>query len=184
MEETETKEEAKEEKKKRKYEFKRMKKLGKAGHGFFADFKKFINKGNIVNLAVAVVIGAAFTAIVSSLVDDMFMPLINLMLGKNEISELHFTISSTPFYYGRFIAATIKFFLVALVLFFVIKAMINAEKGFGKLRYNKKKEEAAADASPPPPPPPAIETTEEILKDIRDLLRKENTTPDKDTEAK
>ncbi|MEP6674724.1 MAG: large conductance mechanosensitive channel protein MscL [Ferruginibacter sp.] len=120
--------------------------------GFVKEFKDFAMKGNIVDLAIAVVIGAAFGAIVSSLVDDVITPLLLTpalkAVGAENIASLHWG----SIKYGNFLAAVIKFIVIALVLFMVIKA----------INSTKKKEEAA----------PAV-TPEEIalLREIRDSLK-------------
>lgn len=92
--------------------------------GFISEFKDFINKGNVMDLAVAVIIGGAFQKIVDSLVNDIIMPVI-AMVGNVEDLE---SLASGPFTYGKFLAAVINFILIALVLFIMIKAM-NKAKG-------------------------------------------------------
>ena len=156
---TEEKKEAATEKKPKK----KSKAVAQAG-GFFKDFKTFISKGNIMQLAIAFIMGVAFTAIVNSLVDDIIMQFFALIFGKNNIDQMAFTISGTPIYYGRFIMAVIKFLLIALVLFFIIKAATKASKGFKKL---KKGEEP-----PPPPAPVPLTASEQLLTDIKELLKK------------
>ncbi len=89
------------------------------------DFKKFILRGNTVELAVAVVIGAAFGAIVTALVKDLITPLIAAIGGKPDFSHLHFTINSSQFLYGDFINAVISFLLIAAVVFFLVVQPIN-----------------------------------------------------------
>src|SRR4051812_24087121 len=106
--------------------------------GFIKEFKDFAMKGNIVDLAIAVIIGAAFGTIVSSLVDDIITPLILTpalkAVGASNIGELHYgTIK-----YGNFLSAVIKFIVIALALFSIIKVMNSM----------KKKQEAAAAAAP------------------------------------
>jgi large conductance mechanosensitive channel len=123
-----------------------------------AEFKKFILRGNVIDLAVAVVIGAAFTAIINSLVNDIIMPLIGLILGKVDFASLSITIGDSVIAYGKFIMAIVNFLIVALVLFLVIKAI-------NRVNDMKKKEEAAA---PPPEPPADVK----LLTEIRDLLNK------------
>ena len=121
--------------------------------GFVKEFKDFAIKGNVVDLAVAVVIGAAFGAIVSSLVDDVITPLLLTpalkAIGATDIDKLTWGAVK----YGNFLAAVIKFIVIALVLFLVIKG-INA---------TKKKEV--------PPPPPGPSTTDQLLIQIRDELK-------------
>lgn len=118
------------------------------------EFKDFAMKGNIVDLAVAVIIGGAFGKIVTALTDSIIMPIIALLMGKGGMSDVTFSIGSTIFPVGIFLQAVIDFILIAIVLFLVIKAMNSM----------KKKEEAAAPAAP----------AEDIvlLREIRDALKK------------
>jgi large conductance mechanosensitive channel len=92
--------------------------------GIVTEFKEFILRGNVVELAVAVVIGAAFTAVVTSLVENIFTPLIAAIFGKPDFRNLTFEINGSVFTYGLFINALISFVLIALVIFlFVVKPM-------------------------------------------------------------
>lgn len=118
------------------------------------EFKEFAMKGNIVDLAVAVVIGGAFGNIVTKFNESIISPIIAMLLGKGGLSELTVTAGKTVFPVGQFIQAVIDFILIAFILFLVIKAMNSM----------KKKEEAAAPAAPP----------EDItlLREIRDALKK------------
>lgn len=122
---------------------------------FIKDFKAFALKGNVMDLAVAVIIGAAFGAIVSSLVDDIITPLLLTpalqAVGAENIGELHWGNVK----YGTFLAAVIKFFVFALVIFTMVQAL-------SKL---KKKEEAVPDA------PAAPSSTDVLLTEIRDELK-------------
>ncbi len=122
--------------------------------GMLKEFKEFVMKGNIVDLAVAVIIGGAFGKIVTALTNSLIMPIIAMILGKGGVSEVSFTIGNTVFPVGVFLQAVIDFILIALVLFLIIKAMNSA----------KKKEIAA------PPPAPAEEIV--LLREIRDALKK------------
>ena len=120
------------------------------------EFKEFISRGNMMDLAVGVIIGAAFTAIVNSLVKDLINPLIGLFIGKIDLSNLKFTIGEATFKYGSFLNAVINFLIIALVVFFLIK-LVN------KITPKKEVEE---DPAP---------TNEEIyLRQIRDLLQEKN----------
>ena len=92
----------------------------------FKEFRAFISKGNVVDLAVAVVIGAAFTAIVTSVVDGLITPLVSLIGGKKGFDDLYFTIGDTPFKYGPVISAVISFISVAAVVFFLVVKPMNA----------------------------------------------------------
>ena len=119
------------------------------------EFREFIMRGNVMDLAVAVIIGAAFTAIVNSLVNDIIMPIIGIILGGVDFTSLVITVGNATITYGNFIQAIINFLLIALVLFLIIRS-IN--------RASRKKEEA-------PAAPPAPTAEEKLLTEIRDLLR-------------
>ena len=120
------------------------------------EFKEFISRGNMMDLAVGVIIGAAFTAIVNSLVKDLINPLIGLFIGKIYLSNLKFTIGEATFKYGSFLNAVINFLIIALVVFFLIKLVNNITP----------KKEVEEDPAP---------TNEEIyLRQIRDLLQEKN----------
>jgi large conductance mechanosensitive channel len=90
------------------------------------EFRAFILRGNVIDLAVAVVIGAAFTAIINSLVADLITPLIAAVFGKPDFSTLAFTINGSVFRYGAFFNALISFLLIAVVVFFLVVKPINA----------------------------------------------------------
>ena len=137
------------------------------------EFKKFAMRGNVVDLAVGVVIGASFGKIVGSLVDDVFMPIIgrifggldftNYFIGLNEAARAATTYEAAKkagatIGYGAFLTVAVNFIIIAWVLFLVIQAMNRATR----------KEEAATAAAPPAPPKPSRE--EELLVEIRDLL--------------
>lgn len=93
--------------------------------GVVTEFKEFILRGNVVDLAVAVVIGAAFTGVVNSLVKDIFTPLIGAIFGKPDFSELTFSINGSKFFYGSFINALIAFLSIAVVIFFFVVKPLN-----------------------------------------------------------
>ena len=131
------------------------------------EFKEFALKGNLVDLAVAFIIGAAFSGLVQSVVNDIIMPIVGLVTGGVDFSEMYIQMSGDPqptlalareagatLAYGNFITLVINFLIVAWVLFLVVKAM----------NRFKRKEEAA-----PPPAPPREEV---LLAEIRDLLAK------------
>ncbi len=119
------------------------------------EFREFIMRGNVMDLAVAVIIGGAFTAIVNSLVNDIIMPIVGVILGGVDFTTLAITYQDATITYGNFIQAIINFLLIALVLFLLIRS-IN--------RMSRKKEEA-------PAAPPAPTAEEKLLTEIRDLLR-------------
>lgn len=90
--------------------------------GFLKEFKEFALKGNVMSMAVGIIIGGAFTAIVSSLVDDLINPLLGLLVNM-DFSDLSVSVGGATFMYGNFIMAVVNFVLIALVLFMLIKAM-------------------------------------------------------------
>lgn len=134
------------------------------------EFKDFIARGNVVDMAVGIIIGAAFTAIVTSLVGDLINPLIGLVTGGIDFSNLFINLSKTEytslaaakaagapvFAYGAFITAVINFVIIAWVVFLLVK-LVN------RIKDGAKREEAVAAAAGP--------TQEELLADIRDLLK-------------
>lgn len=141
--------------------------------GFIAEFKEFISRGNVIDLAVGVIIATAFGAITSSLVNDVVMPLIGMLFGGMDLSQLNIVLKpqvldsagevvqeAVVIGIGTFIGTIINFILVAFVVFCVIKA-INAARN----KLEKKKEEEAAEE----PPEPSAE--EKLLTEIRDLLQ-------------
>jgi large conductance mechanosensitive channel len=103
-----------------------MKLLNSEEQGMIKDFKEFIMKGNVVDLAVAVVIGAAFGAIVTALVKDLVTPLIAAIGGQPDFSGLTFTINNSKFMYGDFINAVISFLIIAVVIFFLVVKPLNS----------------------------------------------------------
>lgn len=132
--------------------------------GMLKEFKVFAMRGNVVDLAVAVVIGGAFGKIVTSFVSDVIMPPIGMLLGGVDFADLKIVlkaateeVEAVTINYGAFINTLIDFIIIAFAIFMVIKG-INA---------TKKKEPA-----PPPPPPPAPSKEEVLLTEIRDLLAK------------
>ena len=129
--------------------------------GFIKEFRTFIAKGNVLDLAVAVVIGGAFGKIVSSFVADLLMPPVGLLIGGVNFSALRVTIGGKPdapvtLNYGSFLQACIDFIIIAFAIFLFIKLMSSMKK--------KEKEEAAAS-------PPAPSAEEVLLAEIRDILK-------------
>ena len=123
---------------------------------FLKEFKAFAVKGNVLDLAVAVIIGGAFGAIVSSFVNDLVMPLIGAIFAIPDFSTLAVEVNGTPILYGSFIQAVVNFIIVALSIFVMVRAL------------NKMKKKEAEKPSAPPAP-----TKEELLlTEIRDLLKK------------
>lgn len=124
------------------------------------EFRDFINRGNVIDLAVGIVIGAAFTAIVNSLVDDLIMPLIGMLSGGIDFTGLAVQVGDAAFTYGNFIQAIINFLIIAFAVFLLVKAVNRL--------YRQQTEE-------PPPAPPSNE--EVLLAEIRDLLAAQNGQP-------
>ena len=139
--------------------------------GFVKEFKEFISRGNLIELATAVVIGASFGAVSGSLVNDILMPPLSIILGKVKLSEakvmLHKSaeegVSDVTLNYGNFLQTCINFLLVSFVIFLVIKA-------YNKLNKSLERNKAIEVASPAAPPAPSKE--EILLTEIRDLLAK------------
>ena len=123
----------------------------------FKEFKEFISKGNVLDLAVGVIVGGAFGKIVTSLVDDIIMPIIGLIIGGIDFSGLSLKIGDATVKYGMFIQNIVNFLIIAFSIFLVVKAV-------NKMRRMKpEKEEAPAEPQ---------KTNEEILlTEIRDLLK-------------
>ena len=109
--------------------------------GFIKEFREFISRGSVMDMAVGIIIGGAFTAIVNSLVDDIISPLLGLIGGGN-FDTLSVQIGGVTLFYGKFITAIINFLLIALVLFLIIKAMNKAREAGEKLVKKNKEEEA------------------------------------------
>jgi large conductance mechanosensitive channel len=122
--------------------------------GFFKEFKEFAIRGNIIDLAIAVVLGAAFIAIVNSVVEHILMPLVGILTGGVDIKSLSIQVGSAVLKYGMFLQAVISFIIIAFLLFLVVKAV------------NRMKKE--------PPPPAVISSTDKLLMEIRDALRNRN----------
>ena len=96
--------------------------------GFIAEFKAFIARGNVLDMAVGIIIGSAFTAIVTSLVNDIIMPIVGVIIGGIDLSSLKVTVGSAAINYGVFIQAIINFLLIALTVFIIIKALSKAKR--------------------------------------------------------
>lgn len=124
------------------------------------EFKKFMLRGNVIDLAVAVMIGAAFGAIVTSLTKDIITPLLGILLGGLNFSGLSLTVGKAAVAYGNFVQAVINFLITGIALFVIVKAANRLAK--------RKKPEPAPPAAPPKPSPEVV-----LLTEIRDLLRKE-----------
>lgn len=144
-------------------------KYGKSVKNFFQEFRDFAMKGNVIDLAVGVIIGGAFNTIVTSLVNDVVMPLLGLVLGRVNISELQATIRGIPgskpivLKYGSFLQAVINFLIIAFSIFLMVKTI-------NKLHFSQKEEEEKEEAAEEEA---KLTKSEELLTDIRDLLQKQ-----------
>lgn len=137
---------------------------------FLKEFRVFINKGNVLGLAVGVIIGGAFSTITTSLTNDIIMPIVSIFLGGVDFSSMSVALPTlyplaedampNTLNYGSFISAVVNFLILSLVVFCIVKAVNRVMEG-----ARKKEEEAA------PPPPPAPSAEEKLLTEIRDLLK-------------
>ena len=137
--------------------------------GFFAEFRKFVARGNVMDLAVGVIIGGAFSKITTSLVNDIIMPGFSVLLGGINFSDWKWvlkpatdTTEAITINYGAFLSAVLDFFILAFVIFCMMKAINTLHD-----RMVKKAEAT----TPPPPPEPSAE--EKLLAEIRDLLKEQ-----------
>ena len=155
------------------------KSVTKKARGLIGEFKAFISRGNVIDMAVGVIIATAFGKITTSLVNDVVMPAISYFIGSADATSLNITLrpevvdeagniitEGITLGIGTFIGTIIDFLLVALVVFLVIKAMNSAKDKMEALK--KKEEEAAAEAAPPEP-----SAEEKLLMEIRDLLKEQ-----------
>jgi len=123
----------------------------------FKAFKEFAFRGNVIDLAVGVILGAAFSGIIKSLVDSVFMPLIGIIIGGIDVKGLSIMVGNAKLQYGQFLQASIEFLLIAFALFIFVKGITSF----------RKKEEVAEEE--------AVTTTEEkLLTEIRDALIRQN----------
>jgi large conductance mechanosensitive channel len=125
------------------------------------DFRDFINRGNVIDLAIGLAIGAAFTAIINSLVGDIFMPLVGALMGGINFEDLAIEIGDASINYGLFIQAIINFLVISVVIFLVIRAVVSVQKELGL--------DSEETAEPEPEPQPSEEVL--LLTEIRDLLK-------------
>lgn len=123
---------------------------------FLAEFKQFVLKGNVMDLAVGVIIGGAFSGITSSLVKDIIMPVVGLFIGADTFSALVIPVGSAVINIGVFIQTVLNFLILSFVIFLMVK-------GVNRLRRK-------AESAPPAPPAPSAEVV--LLTEIRDLLAK------------
>ena len=124
---------------------------------FIPEFKAFIARGNVMDMAVGVIVGGAFKTIADSLTNDILMPLLGILVNRVSFAELTLTVGGAQIAYGNFIQAILNFLITAFAIFCLVKA-VN--------RFYRKKEEAPAPAAPPEP-----SSEEKLLMEIRDLLK-------------
>jgi len=136
------------------------------------EFKKFITRGNVIDMAVGIIVGTAFTAIVTSLVKDILMPFIGLIIGGISFVDLKLVITAATettaevaINYGTFIQKIIDFLIIALVVFFIVRTINRMRE---RVEAHRKVEEVMKEASPPPVP--VIPADIVLLTEIRDLL--------------
>lgn len=122
---------------------------------FFNEFKAFISKGDVVSMAVGLMVGSAFTAIITALNENILTPIIGIVMGGINFADIIVEVGAAKLEVGLFIQAVINFFITALVLFFVVKFFNN---------FKKKEEEK-------PAAPPAVPEDVKLLTEIRDLLK-------------
>lgn len=128
--------------------------------GFVAEFKQFIARGNVMDMAVGVIIGGAFKSIADSLVNDIINPFLGLFIGENAFSSLVLSLGSAEILVGSFLSAILNFLIMAFVVFCIIRS-IN--------KFHRKKEDPPA----APAAPPALSEEEKLLAEIRDLLKEQ-----------
>jgi large conductance mechanosensitive channel len=145
---------------------------------FWSEFKEFAMKGNVIDMAVGVVIGAAFGKIVTSLVNDIIMPCVGVLIGGFDFTSLKIVLHKAvmdgaeivkpevSLNYGNFIQETVNFLIIAFSIFLAIKSMAKLKD------LTKKEEEAAAPAEPAAPAPKPDDVV--LLEEIRDLLKNQN----------
>ena len=147
---------------------------------FLQDFKAFAMKGNVIDMAVGVIIGGAFGKIVTSIVNDIIMPPIGLLVGGMDFKELKLTLkeavlnaegavetATVTLNYGNFIQQTVDFLIIAFSIFLVIRGIAK----FSEMTKKKEEESKKAEPAPAPAPAPEPSAEEKLLTEIRDLLK-------------
>ena len=151
---------------------------------FFEEFKKFAMRGNVIDLAVGVVIGGAFGKITTSIVNDIIMPVVGMLTGgiafedwkivlKEAVLDAEGAVKTAEvaIRYGNTIAIILDFIIVAFAVFCMVKAINGLHAKAEELKKKEEEEAAAAVEEPAAPPAPPAPTTEELLAEIRDLLK-------------
>ncbi|MBO7172933.1 MAG: large conductance mechanosensitive channel protein MscL [Burkholderiaceae bacterium] len=155
---------------------------------FIKDFQAFISRGNVIDMAVGVIVGAAFSAIVNSMVKDIVNPILGFLVGSQDFSHLFWVLSMPENYtgpmtyvdltkagatvlgYGSFLTATFHFLLLAFVVFCMVRVITKVRKHAEDLLKKEKEEAVAKEAAKPAAPPPTPEDIQ-LLREIRDLLK-------------
>lgn len=155
---------------------------------FFEEFKNFIAKGNVIDMAVAVIIGGAFNKIITSLVNDIIMPAISMLMGGLDVSEWKYVITpavidaagvevtaEAAIRYGLFIQTVIDFLIVAFSIFVALKVILTFQTKFKETaeKLKKKEEEEAKEEVVEEPAAPEISAEQALLTEIRDLLKEQ-----------
>lgn len=122
---------------------------------FLQEFKTFAMRGNVMDLAVGVIVGGAFSSITNSLINDIIMPIVGIFVSQASFADLTLSVGGAVITYGNFIQAVLNFVILAFVVFRMVKAV-------NRVAHTQKKEEA---------PPPASSHEEKLLTEIRDLLK-------------
>ena len=157
---------------------------------FFSDFKAFIAKGNVIDMAIGVVVGGAFKDIVNALVSNIITPFIGLLLGGSNLSDYKYVLQEevvelvdgvetvvTPenaILWGAFLQTIIDFLIIALTLFVMVKVAMGVHNKTEAAKQRLKKQEEAVAAEEEAPAEPEISSTDKLLIEIRDLLKKED----------
>lgn len=156
---------------------------------FFEEFKNFIAKGNVIDMAVAVIIGGAFNKIITSLVNDIIMPAISMLMGGLDVTEWKYVISpavidatgvevtaESAIRYGLFIQTVIDFLIVAFSIFVALKVILTFQTKFKETadKLKKKQEEEVKEEVAEEPAAPEITAEQALLTEIRDLLKEQN----------
>lgn len=136
------------------------------------EFKSFAIKGNAIDMAVGVIVGGAFGKIVSSLVNDILMPLIGLLLGGIDFSQLKVQIGDAVVMYGSFIMTVVDFLIISFCVFLLVRAINKLKAPLSTITKGKEHDEAE------PPVAVPVPQEEELLTEIRDLLKKMSATQD------
>lgn len=153
--------------------------MKKKSSAFINEFKKFISQGNVMDLAVGVVIGSAFSGIVTSLVNDIIMPVVGLVIGGVDFSDLYIRVpnifggnTAATIYYGNFLQSVVNFLVIAFSLFLVVKALNKMKERSAELAKKALKKEDKEEEKKEDKKNDAIVEQTKLLKEIRDELKK------------